>query len=64
MFYTMTITKNFGNKKSINVIVESENKTEAMFRGLAKAAKQDRYNFKHVQHWEVDFKNVKKILDK
>ena len=58
MTYTMVITKNSGNKKSITVQIESTNKTDAMFKGLAKAAKIDTINFKHVRHWDVTFKKI------
>ena len=61
MTYTMIITKNFGNKKSATVEVSGENEIDAMFRGLAKLAKIDPWNFKHVRNWEVTFKKVKKI---
>jgi len=60
MIYTMTITKTFGNKKSIVVSVDADTKVDAMYRGLAKAAKEDRHNFKLVQPWQVNFENLKK----
>lgn len=59
--YEMTITKDYGNKKSITVQADGKDKLHAMFKGLAIAAKMDRYNFKHVRHWEVTFTNVRKI---
>ncbi len=53
--YTMKVTKIYGNKKSIIVEVEAEDKFDAMFRSLAKAAKLDWHNFKHEPHWNVTF---------
>ena len=61
MTYTMTITKNFGNKKSATVEADGKNEIDAMFHGLAKLAKVDPWNFKHVRHWDVTFKKVEKI---
>lgn len=53
--YKMMVTKTYGNKKSIIVEVEAEDKIDAMFRSLSKAAKLDWYNFKHTPHWRVNF---------
>ncbi len=61
MTYRMTITKDFGNRKSATVEVKAENKVDAMFRGLAKLGRLDWHNFKWVQHWQVIFTNVEKI---
>lgn len=59
--YEMTITKTFGNKKSIKIQTKGKDKIDAMFCGLAQAAQKDPHNFKHIRYWQVEFINIKKI---